>query len=229
MRRHTVQASILALVPTLSWIGPPALAADDLELSFDQGRVTVVATNVPVTAILTEWARVGGTRFINAEALAGPPVTLELRDVSQGEALRVLLRAATGYVAAPRSFNDSGVSSFDRVLIMAAARRPTGSVLMYVPALTPPSASQVTGQPSPGQTGPADAPDVGQSGSNVMIETSDGDELELIESLRRRYQTPPAPVSVFGQSGTVITGQAAPGSETGVQTASRPGMIITPE
>ena len=229
MRRHTVRASVLALVLTKSWVGLPALAADDLELSFDEGRVTVVATNVPVTAILMEWARVGGTRFVDAEALAGPPVTLELRDVPEGEALRVLLRTATGYVAAPRSLNHSGVSSFDRILIMAAARRPTGSVLTYELALTPPSASQVTGQPSPGQTGPVDAPDFGQSGSNAMIETSDGDELELIESLRRRYQTPPAPVSVFSQPGTVTTGQAAPGSETGVQTAPRPGMIITPE
>ena len=229
VRRHTGRASVLALVLTLAGVGPPALAADDLELSFAEGRVTVVATNVPVTAILMEWARVGGTRFVDAEALAGPPVTLELRDVPEGEALRVLLRAATGYVAAPRSLNDSGVSSFDRVLIMAAARRPKGSARTYEPTLTPPSARQLTGQPSLGQTGPADATDFGQPGSNTLIETSRDDGLELIESLRRRYQTPPAPVSVFGQPGAVATGQAAPGSETGVQTAPRPGMIITPE
>ena len=219
---------MLALVLTLAGVGPPALAADDLELSFAEGRVTVVATNVPVTAILMEWARVGGTRFVDAEALAGRPVTLELRDVPEGEALRVLLRAATGYVAAPRSLNDSGVSSFDRVLIMAAARRPKGSARTYEPTLPPPSARQLTGQPSLGQTGPADATDFGP-GSNTLIETSRDDGLELIESLRRRYQTPPAPVSVFGQPGAVATGQAAPGSETGVQTAPRPGMIITPE
>ena len=145
----------LALALTLAWGGPPALAADDLKLSFAEGRVTVVATNVPVTAILMKWARVGGTRFVDAEALAGPPVTLELRDMPEGEALRVLLRAATGYVAAPRSMNDSGVSSFDRVLIMAAARRPKGSVLTYEPNPYPPL-GQPGDQPGdqPAVTGP---------------------------------------------------------------------------
>ena len=133
MRGNVLPASVLALLLTPSWVVPVG-AADGLELSFDGGRVTVIAANVPVATILMEWSRVGGTDFVAADAIAGPPVTLALRDVPESEALRVLLRAATGYVAAPRLATTSGLSSFDRVLIMAVARRPAGSRPTYAPA-----------------------------------------------------------------------------------------------
>ena len=220
VRRNVLPASVLALLLTPSWV-VPAEAADGLELSFDGGRVTVIASNVPVATILMEWSRVGGTDFVAADAIAGPPVTLALRDVPEGEALRVLLRAATGYVAAPRLATAFGLSSFDRVLIMAAARRPAGARPTYAPA--PPSATQRT----PSGIAPGGTADFGPPGSNPTIETP-GAELELLESLRDRYQAPPAPVSVRGRPSMVTVGQPVPGSNADVQTAPRPGMIITP-
>ncbi|HZB25430.1 MAG TPA: hypothetical protein VE379_04830, partial [Vicinamibacterales bacterium] len=90
-------AAAVALVAGAS----PAVA-QDLKLSMANGRVTLVAQDVPVRQILAEWARIGGTRIVNAEKLVGPPVTLQLIDYPEGRALDVLLRDAAGYMAAPR-------------------------------------------------------------------------------------------------------------------------------
>ena len=53
--------------------------------------------------ILTEWARVGQTRIVNVERIPGGPVTLQLTDVPESEALDLLLRSVTGYMAAQRA------------------------------------------------------------------------------------------------------------------------------
>ena len=116
----------LAAVPVI-WVlaGATVDAADGLELSFDNGTVTLVASEVPVSDILSEWARIGSTRFVDAEDLAdGSPLTLQLTDVPEAEALELLLRAAAGYLAAPRAVRVDGASRFDRVLIMATSSGP---------------------------------------------------------------------------------------------------------
>ena len=68
------------------------------------GRVTIIADNVPLRQILQEWARVGQTKIVNADKLAGPAhnVTLQLIDAPERDALDILLRSASGYIAAPR-------------------------------------------------------------------------------------------------------------------------------
>src|SRR3982751_7144234 len=76
--------------------------AGELKLSMQDGRVTVIADDVPLRQILQEWARVGQTRIVNAEKLSGPAVTLQLIDASEKDALDILLRSASGYIAAPR-------------------------------------------------------------------------------------------------------------------------------
>ena len=76
--------------------------ADEIELRIDGGRVTLIVTDAPLPAVLAAWARVGHTRVVGAEALADATVTLHLVDVAEAEALRILLRPAIGYVAAPR-------------------------------------------------------------------------------------------------------------------------------
>ena len=104
--------------------GPAArpAAADEIQLSLDAGRVTLVATGAPMAEVLAAWSRVGGTRFVDAEAVAGEAVTLHLVDVAESEALRVLLRPAVGYVAAPRRAGSTGASRYDRVKILGTGR-----------------------------------------------------------------------------------------------------------
>src|SRR6266576_6222775 len=75
-------------------------ASAEVQLSIHDGRVTLVATNVTVRQILTEWARVGQTKIVNVERIPGGPLTLQFANVPEQEALDILLRAVTGYLAA---------------------------------------------------------------------------------------------------------------------------------
>jgi hypothetical protein len=98
--------------------------AADLTLRMANGRVTLIAQDVPLRQILAEWARVGQTRIINADKLIGPPITLELVDCPEGQALDILLRSAAGYMAAPRIAGQAGVSLYDRIMILPVSRPP---------------------------------------------------------------------------------------------------------
>lgn len=103
------------------------LDAEELQLSIKDGRVTLVARDVPLSEILAEWARVGQTTIVDGDKLKGPAVTLDLVDVTEAQALQTLLRSASGYLAAPRRPGVPGASYFDRILILASSRAPTGN------------------------------------------------------------------------------------------------------
>ena len=104
--------------------GPGAAGADELLLAIAEGRITLAATGVPLGDVLAEWSRVGHTRFEGVGELGSAPVTLRLEGVAEREALRLLLRPAAGFVAAPRRPGSSGGSIYDRVKIRAARRAP---------------------------------------------------------------------------------------------------------
>ena len=99
-----------------------AAGAGELQIGMDRGRVTLIATGVPLSDVLAEWSRVGQTRFEGAEPLAAVPVTLHLIDVPERDALHMLLRPAFGYLAASRPAGVPGASVYDRVKILAVRR-----------------------------------------------------------------------------------------------------------
>ena len=190
--------------------GASAAVAQDLKLTMANGRVTVVAQEVPVRQILAEWARIGGTRIVNAEKLVGPPVTLQLIDYPEGRALDVLLRDAAGYMAAPRPVNTAGVSVYDRILILATSRPP----VVTASATPPPFNRNMMQQPMP-QPVP------------TVVEDDDGDPGE---------QVPVAPPGMVPQGQGVPVpgmqpfpaGPQVPGPQQQPQpimTAPRPGMV----
>ena len=82
---------------------PASVSAGELVLSFKDGRVTLKATDASLRQILNEWARLGQTRMTGLEKLTGSPLTLELVDVPEKQALEILLRSVAGYIAAPRA------------------------------------------------------------------------------------------------------------------------------
>ncbi len=105
----------------------PVTARADVTVSLADGRATVVARNATLRQVLAEWARVGGTRIVNLERVAGAPDSFELRNVPEAKALATLLRSVAGYIAAPRPAASRGASIYDRILILptsvASARR----------------------------------------------------------------------------------------------------------
>ena len=99
-------------------------ASAQVQLSLQNGRVTLVATNATVRQILTEWARVGQTKIVNVERIPGGPLTLQLTNIPEQEALDILLRSVTGYMAAPRPVAVANLSHYDRILVLATAATP---------------------------------------------------------------------------------------------------------
>jgi hypothetical protein len=122
---------------TLFFLSAAGAHAGELQLSIANGRVTLVADNVTVRTILTEWARIGQTKIVNAEKLAATPVTLKLVDVPERQALDTILRSAAGYMAAPRAAANAGASQYDRIMILASSR----------PTVTGPAPSPTGGFP----------------------------------------------------------------------------------
>jgi len=105
----------------------PAFA--DVQLTMQNGRVTIIAKDATVRQILNEWSKVGKTTIVNVERVPGQPMTLELRNVTEGQALEVLLRSLSGYITAPRAEQAANLSQFDRIIIMPtlASARPASS------------------------------------------------------------------------------------------------------
>jgi hypothetical protein len=106
----------------------PALGAG-LQLSIQDGKVTLDAEDVTIRQILTEWARVGNTRIVNVERVAGGPITLKFEGLPEKQALDTILRTVPGYVAAPRATIVPNASVYETILVMATttavAPRPT--------------------------------------------------------------------------------------------------------
>jgi len=127
-----MRAVILAGVVGLLCSAGPA-AAQALSIEFHDGQVRLIAENVPVGRILAEWTRVGGTRIVNGERIPGGPVSLQLVDVPERQAIEVVLRGAAGYMVAARETTAPGSSMFDRIMVL-----PTTSRAPSAQALPPP-------------------------------------------------------------------------------------------
>jgi hypothetical protein len=107
-----------------------SVASADVNVTMQDGRVSVIAKDATVRQILTEWARVGQTKIVNVDRVPGGPVTLELQNVPEAQALEILLRSLSGYITAPRAVEAANLSRFDRIIIMptvAAARPPVSA------------------------------------------------------------------------------------------------------
>ena len=119
----------------------PLKAQQSVELTFDAGLVTLRAQNVSARAILAEWARLGGATIVNADRVAGPPLTIELTGVPEQQALDIILRSTAGYVLAPRRPGSNSTSVFDRVMILATSAAPRNP--------PPPAVAPVVARPTP--------------------------------------------------------------------------------
>lgn len=109
-------------------------ASAEVQLSMRDGLVTLVATNATVRQILTEWARIGQTKIVNVERIPGGPLTLQLTNMPEQEALDILLRSVTGYMAAPRPVAVANLSRYDRILVLPTAATPRVPSVAAAPA-----------------------------------------------------------------------------------------------
>src|SRR5262245_49537204 len=136
MRSWMIPAFVAGVLATF-----PAAAAADVSLTIVDGYVTIDAKDATVRQILAEWARVGQMKVVNGERITGGPVTLLLTHVPEAQALEILLRAVSGYVAAPRPTPVANASTFDRLLVMPTSTPPR--------VTAPPAAAQQFQPPMP--------------------------------------------------------------------------------
>jgi hypothetical protein len=135
----------------------PALAGE-VTVVMKDGRVTVIADQVPLRQILAEWARVGQTKIVGAELLSGTPLTLRLENVPERQALETLLRAASGYLAAPRAGVIADASSYDRIMILPTSTAPPASAAPATARRAAPSMAPVAPEPPEESVGGEDLP-----------------------------------------------------------------------
>jgi hypothetical protein len=141
-------SALLAALVVVLTIVPARADAQHLQLQMQNGLVTLDAQNVSIRQILAEWARVGGARIINGDKVLGAPVTLQLSGVPERQALDTILRGVSGYMLAARQDAASGLSQFDRILIMPTSSAPRSN----------PAPASATFNPRPMPTQPAPEP-----------------------------------------------------------------------
>lgn len=133
----------------VTWLAAGSTAFAEVQLTIRNGHVTLVAKDATVRQILTEWARVGQTKIVNVERIPGGPVTLELKNVPEQQALDVLLRSISGYMVAPRAAVVANASTFDRIVVMPTAAAPRAPVAAApAPVFRQPAVQGLFGQPS---------------------------------------------------------------------------------
>ena len=226
LRCLLLAALVAAATPTLAGAG-------EFELTIQRGRVTLVAQNAPLQDILAEWARIGQTTIVNGERLAGSPLTLQLIDVPEEQALETLLRSASGYVVAPRATPIPGASRFDRIFILASSGRPSTRA---VRAPTPSVLQPAQGQPDEDEL--FGAPAFGEPDS-ATFEYASPNQLEQLQQLLLQpgeapQESSPPPTSPvdqpqfsttpnFGSLGSTRPGPVAPQDPDAANSGRPPG------
>jgi hypothetical protein len=242
--------TLLGASVLLFWCASPALAGD-VTVTMKDGRVTVNAENAPVRQILQEWARVGQTKIVGAERLAGAPLTLQLVEVPERQALETLLRAASGYMAAPRAVPVQNASMYDRILILPTSIAPPATA--SAPGGRPTPASVAAQRPTPAAEPTEEAtedmevaddrdPEAENAGDETNVDYANPElmlQRRQREMMRNQAPTPttmpqpgqivPAP-NTRGNAPAVFPGTAmppVPGAQASPVT-SRPGEIVLP-
>ena len=236
----------LALLVLCAAMASARPAAADVQLTINGGRVSLSAKNATVSQILAEWARVGQTKIVNAERVSGGPLTLELTNVPEAEAIEIVLRSAGGFLLAPRRVESANTSRFDRILILPPSVPVTSAPRVAV-APPPPQSPRPFTVPQPGQLA---VPQPGQQAVSpgVQVSSDDNDDpADRPNAPAAGVQPPRVPVfNTFPQSSpqraapppstaptssvTAPVGVAVPGMVPATpQPANQPGTIAPPQ
>jgi len=196
---------IVAAVLIAAVVPAQAQGTRKLDITFNNGMVTLVAENVTVREILAEWGRKGGSRIVNAEKLGGSPVFLtEFKNEPEAAALRALLRDAPGYGVSMREAGSTGASTVGTVLILATRSMPVSNAAVVLP---PAAAQPQFQQPPQPQAAPR------------MIQGSPDDEIPPVQPLSGNAP-PMTPGNQTPANSNLRVGQ------DGVVTSTIPGVVI---
>ena len=139
-----------------------ASASAEVRVTMHDGLVTIIAKDATLRQIIAEWARVGQAKVVNAERIPGGPLTLELVNVPEVQALDTLLRSVAGYLAAPRAELAVNLSHFDRIVVMPTSAAPRSQAVAQAPTFQqqqfPPPVEEDADEQRPNANMPVAAP-----------------------------------------------------------------------
>jgi hypothetical protein len=176
---------------------PQAPPERKLQISFEGSNVSLVAQNVTVREILTEWSRLSGCIFVNADRLTGGPIAVPFMFDKQPQrvVLEALLRGAAGIIATPRRAGVPGATDYEVVYILATSN-PTASPYSGISNVQAPITNDevppipaIREEPQPAQPPPANKPTIG---GPVYIQP-------IISNPPPATATPPATSSTTGR------------------------------
>ena len=78
---------------------PPRAQEAAVKISFNDGRVTLIADDALMSDVLAEWARVGDTLITGTDRLPLEKVTIKLVDVDEQKAIEAVIGSAVGYAS----------------------------------------------------------------------------------------------------------------------------------
>jgi hypothetical protein len=212
-----------------------ATASAEVRVTMHDGLVTIIAKDATLRQIIAEWARVGQAKVINAERIPGGPVTLELVNVPEVQALDTLLRSVAGYLAAPRAELASNLSHFDRIVVMPTSAAPRSQPVAQAPTFQqqfPPPVEEDVDEPRPNANTPVAAPRpvFGRFPAPQVINPQTGlpvagpnDPVTAVPSGQQQPVYPSVPSAPFG--GVAVPGMVAPAPQ---QQPGMPGQIVPP-
>ena len=202
-------------------------ASAQVNLEFQDGKVRLQAQGVSVSQILAEWARRGRTTIVNGERVSGPAVTLELQDVSEQQAIDIVLRGVSGYLVAQRETAVTGASAFESIYILPTSSRPTNAApippqqqaqqIQNLDEDDDPLPAGARGVNPGGRLPPRDIVQPGVAGIAARAPIDDNEP-------EPRPATPPAPNNPFG----VAPGAVRPGVVTPGTPSPTPPGAVTP-
>lgn len=213
-----LKLTIVAILLCLTTMGNIA-SAENIELTFHEGRVTIIASKIPLDKILSEWSRLGNTTFITADEISDRLISVTLINVTEGEALEVLLREIAGYLLAPKPLGRIGTSIYDRVFLMLTDNVETS----HLPPLVVDTARSLqidTDEPSSS---------IVQLESGENLELEELDDLALLEQLRNRRQNLETNNEAILDFPTFLPRDTNQDSGNKPEFSSRPGVIVNTE
>jgi hypothetical protein len=238
MRDASRIVAVLALGAT-AWLASGSVASAEVQLTIQGGRVSLIANDATLRQILMEWASVGHTTIVNAERVPGEPMTLQLIDVPEEQALETLMRSLSGYIAAPRATMVANFSRFDRILVMPTIAPPVAPAAAAAPApfteprrRPAPANATLADQPAQLSPNPTLDGDDGRPGARRRIPFSNGfTRPQVLDPA-----TPGTPAATPGVPGIVVQPNATqppaatyPGAQTSpFEGVAAPGMIVAP-
>ena len=197
-------------------------SAGQVTVTMNQGLVTIIADEAPVSRILAEWGRIGQTKIVNGEKMM-MVVSLQLVDIPERKALDILLRSASGYMAAERQTPLQGASAFDRIMILPFSR-PPAAMPVSTPSMPQPfnaGPRQMVPQPQDDDGQPVMPPGMGAQMNTPVQQTSP------VPGMLPPTGNPSGP-GAPSTSQQLLQQQQQPQQQPQPQTLPRPGFLPAP-